>query len=39
MGYDEVLAYPSVDNGWVAGSKYYEDFTGSTEGVFNFIGE
>jgi len=39
MGYDEVLAYPSVGNGWVAGSKYYEDFTGSTEGMFNFIGE
>ncbi len=39
MGYDEVLAYPSVNNGWVAGSKYHDDFINSDTGVFNFKGE
>ena len=39
MGYDEVIAYPSVNNGWVAGSMYHDDFLGSDTGVFNFTGE
>lgn len=39
MGYDEVIAYPSVDNGWVAGSMYHDDFLGSDTGLFNFTGE
>ena len=39
MGYDEVIAYPSVNNGWVAGSKYHADFSGSDEGIFHFQGE
>jgi len=39
-GFDEVVAYPSVNNGWVAGSKYY-DAQGnynSKDGLFNFTG-
>jgi len=39
MGYDEVIAYPSVNNGWVAGSNYHADFLGADEGIFHFVGE
>jgi len=39
MVYDEVLAYPSVNNGWVAGSKLSVDYLSSTKGMFNFTGE
>lgn len=39
MGYDEVVSYPSVNNGWVAGDKYHDDFAGADEGVFHFTGE
>ena len=39
MGYDEVIAYPSVNNGWVAGSNYHADLSGTDEGIFHFTGE
>jgi len=40
VGYDEVVAYPSVNNSWVAGSKYYDaqGVLNSKEGLFKFTG-
>ncbi len=40
VGFDEVISYPSLNNGWVPGSKYY-DAQGnynSKDGLFKFTG-
>lgn len=38
-GFSEVLSYPSLDNGWVAGSDYNNYETSSIYGVFHYQGE
>jgi photosystem II stability/assembly factor-like uncharacterized protein len=38
-GFEEVLSYPSLDNGWVAGTSYNNYATPSTDGVFHYQGE
>ena len=38
-GFDEVISYPSLNNGWIAGSSYNSYTSPSTQGVFHYQGE
>jgi len=38
-GFDEVISYPSLNNGWIAGSSYNNYTSPSTNGIFHYQGE
>jgi len=36
-GFDEVLSYPSIGNGWIAGGKYSSDRLNRELGLYHYV--